>query len=221
MARQHVAKSSADFIPELLNLTGALERRLVASGIASFCGVDEAGRGPLAGPVVAAAVTFKETEVLWECRDSKALTPGRREELAVQLRASFDFGIGIADAGEIDRVNILRASLLAMARAVDELRSTPALLLVDGNQRIPHATRSIPIIGGDAKVCVISAASILAKVERDRIMREYAEQYPGYGFARHFGYPTAEHRAILKRIGPCPIHRMTFRGVVADVEVDS
>ncbi|MBI5059133.1 ribonuclease HII [candidate division KSB1 bacterium] len=190
-----------------------MELNLFRSGVTCFCGVDEAGRGPLAGPVVAAAVVFVDDELIWSARDSKSLSRRRREELATRIRERFDFGIGMADAEEIDRINILQASLQAMARAVDALRARPSVMLVDGNQRVPHAVRSIAIVKGDARVRVISAASILAKVERDRIMHDLHILYPDYGFARHLGYPTSEHRAKLAKYGPCPIHRMTFRGV--------
>jgi ribonuclease HII len=150
---------------------------------------------------------------LWCARDSKQIGEHQREQLAGDLLRNFDVGIGIADEHEIAQLNILQASLRAMCRAMDALKSAPELALVDGNQPIPHPTRSIPVIHGDARIHLISAASIVAKVERDRLMRELDLQYPAYGFARHFGYPTAEHRAKLAALGPCPIHRRTFRGV--------
>jgi ribonuclease HII len=175
--------------------------------------VDEAGRGPLAGPVVAAAAVFRDCDALWICRDSKQLNPQVRSRLFDLVSEQLDFGIGICSAEEIDDMNIRRASLEAMRRAVLALNHTPDVLLVDGRDAVPIGIRSIAIIHGDRRVATISAASILAKVTRDRLMTDFDRQFPGYGFASHFGYPTAEHRQAICRLGVSPIHRKTFRGV--------
>lgn len=179
-----------------------------------IAGVDEAGRGPLAGPVVAAAVILDPARPIVGLADSKQLSPARREALAVLIRErALDWAVGLADVEEIDRLNILQASLLAMRRAVQKLRPAPQLALVDGNRApwLPCAVRTI--VGGDASVPAISAASILAKVHRDRIMVALDERYPGYGFARHKGYPTVEHLAALERVGVTPLHRTSFAPV--------
>ena len=198
----------------LLDESLSIEESLVASGFAIFCGVDEAGRGPLAGPVVAAAVIHKECEALRQACDSKILSPEAREERYVSLCDCMHYGIGIGTVDEIDELNILQASLLAMQRAVWNLGEIPLnLILVDGKHPLPGDTRSRAIVDGDARVAVIGAASIIAKVTRDRLMQDYDKQFPEYGFGRHMGYPTPEHREILKRIGPCEIHRRTFHGV--------
>jgi ribonuclease HII len=200
---------------DLFDWTGEppLERRLIESGVTRLCGTDEAGRGPLAGPVVAAAVVFRDCEALWIARDSKVLSPRRREELFAAIASGLEWAVGLCSAKEIDDWNILRASLKAMERAVSALSVQPAFVLVDGPYVPALAMPSRAIKRGDARVAVISAASIVAKVTRDRIMRELDHQYPAYGFARHFGYPTPEHRAALRQHGPCPIHRRTFCGV--------
>ena len=173
-------------------------------------GVDEAGRGPLAGPVIAAAVILDEAERITGLADSKTLSEQRREQLAQVIR---DCSIGRADHLEIDRLNILNASLLAMQRAIYGLSIEPARVLVDGN-RCPDIDYPVTaIIKGDRTEACISAASILAKVSRDREMREMDRKYPGYGFARHKGYPTREHVLALSENGPCPIHRRSFAPV--------
>jgi ribonuclease HII len=204
--------SSTSAIP-FTNGNLSLEQTLIASGIACFCGVDEAGRGPLAGPVVAAAVVFRDCPTLWNACDSKKLLPRARDEQFARITDQLPYAVGECDNAEIDRLNILQASLIAMARAVQKLTQTPDLILVDGNYRLKINIPSRAIIRGDARVAVIGAASIVAKVTRDRIMREYDEIFPAYGFARHFGYPTAEHRRKIRELGPCPIHRRTFRGI--------
>lgn len=182
-------------------------------------GVDEVGRGPLAGPVVAAAVILEAGRAIDGLADSKALSTARREALADEVIArALAWSIGWADAAEIDAINILQATHLAMRRAIMGLRVRPALVLVDGN-RLPNLVfggRQIDgdaVTGGDATVPSISAASIVAKVWRDRRMCEFDRIYPGYGFARHKGYGTAEHMSSLDRYGPCPQHRRTFRPV--------
>jgi len=177
-------------------------------------GVDEAGRGPLAGPVVAAAVILDETQPVAGLADSKKLTAGRREELAECLRQrALAWAVGWADAAEIDAINVLQASMLAMRRAVLGLGLRPGTIEVDGNRLpefdAPYISRAI--VGGDASVPSISAASIIAKVERDRMMQNFDRIYPNYGFARHKGYGTAEHTDRLLRHGPCQQHRRSFR----------
>ena len=182
-----------------------------------IAGVDEAGRGPLAGPVVAAAVILNPARPIAGLADSKTLSETRREQLAAAIRThALAWALGRADVAEIDRINILQASLLAMRRAVENLRLTPSQVLVDGNQ-CPSGL-DCPcqaIIKGDATVPAISAASILAKVARDAELRELHDRYPAYGFARHKGYPTLAHREALRRLGPCPEHRRSFAPVAA------
>ncbi|MEI8156290.1 MAG: ribonuclease HII [Burkholderiales bacterium] len=177
-------------------------------------GVDEAGRGPLAGPVVAAAVILDERKPILGLADSKVLTARRRELLFDEIRAkALCCSVAEASAEEIDTINILQATLLAMRRAVDGLRLKPSLVLVDGN-RLPVLTmRAEAIVKGDSKVSAISAASILAKVTRDRWCAELDVQYPQYGFAAHKGYGTAEHLKALQAHGACPQHRKTFSPV--------
>jgi ribonuclease HII len=174
-------------------------------------GVDEVGRGCLAGPVYAAAVILPPQHGLTGLADSKQLSAARRERLAPQIQAhSLAWAIGIATVEEIDRLNILHATFLAMARAVQALRARPALCLVDGNQ-VPDLGCTVrAIVGGDAIVEAIMAASIVAKVARDAELLRLDQQLPGYGFARHKGYGTPEHLRALRSIGPSPVHRMSF-----------
>ncbi|OYT91472.1 MAG: ribonuclease HII [Burkholderiales bacterium PBB3] len=177
-------------------------------------GVDEAGRGPLAGPVVAAAVILDERNPIKGLNDSKKLTALRREKLFDEIRAkALCCSIAEASVQEIDEINILQATLLAMRRAVEGLRLTPGLVLVDGNRLPRLKLRAEAIVKGDALVPAISAASILAKVTRDRWCAELDAQYPQYGFAGHKGYGTAEHLAALQAHGACPQHRKTFAPV--------
>ena len=180
-------------------------------------GIDEAGRGPLAGPVVAAAIIFT-TEKLprklaREIDDSKKLSAAKREELFALIGEFAAIGVGEASVAEIDRVNILRATFLAMQRAVEKLTRAPDLALVDGNQIPPLPCRVRTIVRGDALSLSIAAASIVAKVTRDRLMLRMAEQYPGYGWETNVGYGTREHLAALKMLGPTPLHRTTFAPV--------
>ena len=177
-------------------------------------GVDEAGRGPLMGPVVAAAVILDDLQTIKGLADSKVLTALRREKLFDEIRAkALCFSIAMASAAEIDEMNILQATMLAMKRAVDGLRLKPAKVLIDGN-RIPTMTIvAEAIVGGDALVPSISAASILAKVWRDRWCQEIHQAYPQYGFASHKGYGTVEHLTALRAHGACPEHRRSFRPV--------
>jgi ribonuclease HII len=180
------------------------------------CGADEAGRGPLAGPVIAAAVILDPARPIDGLRDSKQLSPQMRERLAEAIcdRAAA-FAIAGASVEEIDRLNILQASLLAMKRAIEALEPAPAVALVDGNQ-LPRLRIEVQaIVGGDALIPSISAASILAKTRRDRLMTEFDALYPGYGFAEHAGYPTPQHLRRLQALGPCSIHRRSFAPVMA------
>ncbi len=185
---------------------------------ALVAGVDEAGRGPLAGPVVAAAVILDDQNPIYGLADSKKLTVRQRERLFDEIRArALCTAIGRASVEEIDTLNILQATLLAMRRAVQGLRLKPGLVLVDGNQLPRLDVRAEAIVKGDSKVAAISAASILAKVHRDRWCVEYDAQYPDYGFARHKGYGTAFHLTALREYGPCPQHRRTFAPVAQAV----
>lgn len=175
-------------------------------------GVDEAGRGPLAGPVVAAAVVLPLDAVLKGLDDSKKLSPAKREELFPKIQ-EMAHGVAVVNPEVIDEINILQAARLAMKQAVGKLSSNPDLLLIDGNQKIDSQIEQWAIVKGDAKSFSIAAASVLAKVTRDRIMEDYHRLYPQYEFARHKGYGTQLHRDLIAEHGPCPIHRRTFRGV--------
>ena len=177
-------------------------------------GIDEAGRGPLAGPVFAAAVILDPGKRIRGLRDSKVLPPERREELATEIRAyAIAWSVAFAEVHEIDRLNILRATLLAMRRAVDALTVTPVEAIVDGDHCPTLACPVYAIVKGDRDVASISAASILAKTARDKLLVELDAQYPNYGFAHNKGYGTPEHLAALDRYGPCPIHRKSFAPV--------
>ena len=179
-----------------------------------MAGVDEAGRGPLAGPVVAAAVILDDLQPIAGLNDSKKLTAKRREHLFDEIRArALCFSIAEASVAEIDAINILQATLLAMKRAVEGLRLKPVKVLVDGNRLPVLDVRAEAIVQGDALVPAISAASILAKVHRDRLCAQLHAQYPQYGFDRHKGYGTAEHLKALAEHGPSPSHRMSFAPV--------
>jgi ribonuclease HII len=190
------------------------QRRLLWDTPGLLAGVDEAGRGPLAGPVVAAAVILDDLQPIRGLADSKKLTARQRERLALEIRAkALCCSVAQASAAEIDAINILQATLLAMQRAVQGLRLTPHKVLVDGN-RLPRLTMlAEAIVGGDATVQAISAASIIAKVHRDAWCQELHADYPHYGFAGHKGYGTAEHLAALKQYGACPEHRRSFKPV--------
>ena len=183
---------------------------------ANLCGVDEAGRGPLAGPVYAAAVILNKANVIEGLADSKQLSEAQRERLAIAIKSrATDWAIASASAEEIDQHNILRASLLAMRRAVMTLKITPDQVVVDGTHCPVVDVPVTAIVKGDSKVAAISAASILAKTARDAEMRALHEHFPEYGFAGHKGYPTAQHLAALKLNGPCPQHRRSFAPVHA------
>jgi ribonuclease HII len=194
----------------------AFEDDLISRGCWPVCGVDEAGRGPLAGPVVAAAVIMAPSCMLRSMvKDSKQLTEKKREQIFEFLVRSDEVCIGVSlkDACIIDEINILQATLKAMEEAVIKLTLAPQYALVDGNVLPKLSCRGIPVIGGDESEPSISAASIIAKVTRDRLMTGLDEQYPGYGFARHKGYPTKAHLEAIRRLGASPVHRRTFRGV--------
>ena len=188
-----------------------LENEIYDSGLSPLCGVDEAGRGPLAGPVCAAAVILPRGAVIEGLNDSKKLSEKRREALYDEIVGrAIAFGIAFASVEEIEEKNILEATFLAMNRAIEQLSVVPALALIDGNRSKGIVLPSRCVIGGDGKCADIAAASILAKVTRDRYMLEMAEKYPQYGFERHKGYGTAAHYAAIREFGPSPIHRMSF-----------
>lgn len=190
-----------------------LEQRLLAQGFSYVAGVDEAGRGCLAGPVVAAAVIFAPQVSLPGVNDSKVLSAEAREALFLPVQqAALAFGIGQASAQEIDQINILQATFLAMRRALEQLQPAADFVLVDGNQSVPILTPQRTVVQGDARCFSIAAASILAKVARDRLMVQAATQFPGYGFELHKGYGTDVHREAIVRLGPTLLHRLTFRG---------
>lgn len=179
-----------------------------------FAGVDEAGRGPLAGPVVAGAVILNPEDPIEGLRDSKKLSPKRRESLFDEIRTrALDWGLGVASVEEIDQINILQATFLAMQRAVNGLRLQPNCVLVDGNRCPDFGCPAHAIIKGDSKVAAISAASILAKVSRDTEMVRLDAEYPGYGLAQHKGYPSKQHVKALENLGVTPIHRVSYAPV--------
>ncbi|MDX2479316.1 MAG: ribonuclease HII [Desulfuromusa sp.] len=182
-------------------------------------GVDEAGRGPLAGPVVVAAVILPANYDLEMLDDSKRLTALKREQLVPQIeRQAIAFAVEFVEIEEIDRVNILQATMNGMQRAVENLKPAPHRALIDGNRAPPLSCEVRTVVGGDALIASISAASVLAKVYRDRLMLSMHSLYPDYGFDRHKGYPTALHLERLKALGPCPIHRKSFAPVRKAIE---
>ena len=187
------------------------ENQLTEKGYSNICGVDEAGRGPLAGPVCAAAVILRPNDIIEGVNDSKKLTEKKREVLfdIIKERA-VSYSIAFATVEEIEEINILNATMLAMKRAISGLKISADYAIIDGN-KVPDL--NIPcesIVKGDAKSMSIAAASILAKVSRDRLLLEYARQYPQYGFEKHKGYGTKVHTQAIKEYGPCPVHRMSF-----------
>jgi len=193
------------------------ERKLKRLGFDLVIGVDEAGRGPLAGPVVAAAVLLKRYNFLNRIDDSKKLSPAKRSSAFFEIKNNSLYAVVSVSHKQIDRINILQATILAMQKAILKLirQLTPAelkrvFILIDGNMRFKLDLPYQSIIGGDAKSLSIAASSILAKVHRDLIMEKYHKTYPEYGFGKHKGYPTAEHRCILRKIGPVTIHRKSF-----------
>ena len=194
----------------------SFENRLVAGGVRIVAGIDEAGRGPLAGPVIAAAAVFEEhIDGPARLNDSKKLSAGTRERLFELLSTmpGFHYGIGRADAHEIDSLNILRATHLAMRRALEALPVRPGHALIDGLPVHPFPVPHTAVVSGDGRSLSIAAASVLAKVTRDRIMNTMDREFPEYGFARHKGYGTKQHLEALGRLGPCPQHRLSFAPV--------
>jgi ribonuclease HII len=201
-------------LKRLLKLT-SYERDASSQGYKMIAGIDEAGRGPLAGPVVAAACIIPEGLYFRDVNDSKQLTPEMRDSLyaAITSHADVAFAVGIICQKEIDRVNIYQATIFAMMQAVSALKMIPDYLLVDG-LKLPHPTiPSLKIIKGDALSQSIAAASVIAKVTRDRLMREYDGQWPQYGFKQHKGYSTPQHLAAIAEHGPCPLHRFSFEPI--------
>ena len=189
----------------------AIERKYLAEGYRLICGVDEAGRGPLAGPVCAAAVILPVDTEIPGLNDSKKLSDKKRRELfPIICQKALAYGIAFADHREIDEINILQATYLAMERAIAQLALKPDFALIDGNRARDFGLPLETVVGGDGLSASIAAASILAKVTRDDYMLKMAETYPGYGFEVHKGYGTKAHYAALAEQGPCPIHRMTF-----------
>lgn len=206
---------------ELLRLDEMLTYERQYSWASNICGIDEAGRGPLAGPVVAGAVILpKDCKILY-LNDSKKLSEKRREELFLEIQdKAVSFAVGIIEPEEIDRINILQATYAAMRQAVEKLSPVPQVLLNDAVEipGLPVSMKQVKIIHGDAKSLSIAAASVLAKVTRDHLMVDYDKQYPEYGFAKHKGYGTAAHIQVLKDKGACPIHRKTFIGKFVKAE---
>ena len=212
---QQSSQLSVDPEQERLYNLNNYEREARAQGFSFIAGVDEAGRGPLAGPVVAAACIIPEGLFFLGIDDSKKLTARERERLFSEITTSLDvkFSVGIISHEDIDRVNIYQATILAMLQAIAGLEIEPDYLLVDG-MALPHPTiPSQKIIKGDALSQSIAAASVIAKVTRDRMMDEFDRQWPQYGFKKHKGYGTAKHREAIVSHGPCPIHRLTFEPV--------
>ena len=190
------------------------ETKASHQGFKNIAGIDEAGRGPLAGPVVAAAVIFPSQVNIQGLNDSKKLSTKKREELFPKIQEiSVSYGVAVVGQKVIDKINILQAARLAMKQAVETLKITPGLLLIDGNQKIDSTLNQWAIVKGDSRSLSIAAASVLAKVTRDRIMDDYHKLYPQYEFNRHKGYGTKLHRNLIQEHGPCPIHRNTFKGV--------
>ena len=192
----------------------AFESEARKSGYSLIAGIDEAGRGPLAGPVVSAAVVLPETFCVDDVDDSKKLTPKKRADLFPRIQeAALAVGVGIVEAETIDRINILQAALLSMAKAVENLAIQPDYLLIDGSFPIPMDLPQNALPKGDSLSISIAAASIIAKVTRDRMMVDFDNTYPEYGFSKHKGYPTKAHREAIRKFGCSPIHRKTFKGV--------
>lgn len=200
-----------------------LETHYQSQGYTLIVGVDEAGRGPLAGPVVAASAVLPTDHTLEGLDDSKKLTEKQRDDLFHQIHdQALALGVGVVSAAEIDQLNILQASLKAMRLSLDQLRKkmtgTPDIVLVDGNQSFESDLKIVPVVKGDSRSQNIAAASIVAKVLRDRIMVAYDSLYPSFGFAKHKGYPTPTHKQTVLELGPTPVHRLSFRGVLPPTE---
>lgn len=195
------------------------ERDAYRKGFRLVCGIDEAGRGPLAGPVVAAAVILPKSVRLSGITDSKKLTAAQREDFFGKIQArALAVGVGVVNNAEIDRINILQATFLAMAGAVAQLQVSPDFLLIDGPYKLPLSIGQKGIPHGDSLSISIAAASIIAKVYRDRLMCRFHEEFPQYGFDSHKGYATARHYEALRRFGPCSLHRFSFNGVSPGAE---
>lgn len=190
------------------------EKEAWAKGFRLIAGTDEAGRGPLAGPVVAACVVWSPALYGLGVNDSKSLTPSCRERIFEEIRGrNVPYGLALVESGDIDRMNILKASLLAMAQAVTALAEEPDFLLIDGKFSVDLPVKQLPLIKGDKVSISVAAASIVAKVVRDRLMERYSQLFPWYNFCRNKGYPTPEHLRALAKHGPSPLHRLSFRGV--------
>lgn len=187
------------------------ENKAREKGYKIICGIDEAGRGPLAGPVCAAAVILPKDKIIEGINDSKKITEKKREKIFEDiLKEAVSVGIGWASVEEIEEINILNAAMLAMKRAVDDMKTKPDFAYVDGNTTPPLNIDCETVTGGDAKIMSVAAASIVAKVSRDRLMRKYADEYPDYGFDKHKGYGTKAHTAAILEYGACPLHRPSF-----------
>jgi len=196
------------------------EERFWSRGLSRVAGVDEVGRGPLAGPVVAAAVVLPPGTEISGARDSKKLSPARRQQLATEImNRCLAVGLGAASVREIDRLNILVSTRLAMSRALAQLSSDPDHVVVDGLPVSGLGWEHEAVVGGDGRVHSISCASIVAKVVRDRLMARLALRYPGYGWQTNMGYGTLEHRMALERLGPTPHHRLSFGGVQVELDL--
>lgn len=192
----------------------SFEKEARSNGFQTIAGIDEAGRGPLAGPVVSAAVILPEQLPVSGISDSKKISPKKREMLYDDIyRHAVAVGVGIVDPVEIDRINILQASLTAMSISVQNLHPVPGFLLIDGQFTISSDFPQKAIIKGDSLSISIAAASIIAKVTRDRMMEEYAKEYPEFDFSKNKGYPTKAHKAAIRKHGVSPIHRLSFKGV--------
>ena len=193
----------------------SFEKKSIKKGFSRVAGIDEAGRGPLAGPVISAAVILPSSFPVSDVKDSKKLTPKKRADLYEKIyEHAISVGIGIVDSVEIDRINILKASLMSMAISVENLKPQPDYLLIDGKFKIQSVLPQEPIVKGDSLSISIAAASIVAKVTRDRLMEIYHLYYPHFGFSQHKGYPTRAHKEAIREFGPCPIHRRSFKSVV-------
>lgn len=214
LPQQNKSRSKDPELKRLLKLT-RFEEEARAQGFHNVVGIDEAGRGPLAGPVVAAACLIPHGIYFRDINDSKQLTPEKREELFAELTShpQVSFALGISSQSQIDRINIYQATIVAMLQAVSALQHAPDYLLVDGLQ-LPHPTiPCLKIIQGDTLSQSIAAASIIAKVTRDRLMHEYDAQWPQYGFRQHKGYATPQHLEAIEKHGPCPLHRRSFEPI--------
>jgi ribonuclease HII len=210
MAGQERLQSSLDY-----------ETRLWSRGLSTIAGVDEVGRGPLAGPVVAAAVVLAQNTPVEGVRDSKALSPAIREALLPEIQSrALAVALGAASVSEVDRLNVLAATRLAMSRALSRLPLEPQHVVLDGLPMKGLPWEHEAVVGGDARVHSIACASVVAKAVRDRLMRRLALRYPGYGWETNVGYGTLEHREALRELGPTPHHRLTFGGVQLDLGLE-